>query len=69
LNPKFKSSLGQPSTLAKLRPEPAFDLVFIDADKSGNLDFFIEAKRLIRPGGVIIGEFSPAQPPGWHVLD
>jgi len=34
--------------------EPSFDLAFIDADKQGNLGYFKEAKRLVRPGGVII---------------
>jgi len=31
-----------------------FDLVFIDADKPGNADYFTWAVRLARPGGVII---------------
>jgi len=37
-----------------LQPDPAFDFVFIDADKTGNVEYFKEAKRLIRPGGVIL---------------
>jgi len=36
--------------------DPAFDLAFIDADKQGNLEYFKQAKRLVRPGGVIIGK-------------
>jgi len=40
--------------LAQLHPEHPFDLVFIDADKPSNLIYFTEAKRLVRPGGVII---------------
>ncbi|KAJ3567928.1 hypothetical protein NP233_g6042 [Leucocoprinus birnbaumii] len=40
--------------LQKLKPSPPFDMVFIDADKPSSLDYFIEAKRLTRPGGVII---------------
>ncbi|KAF8902556.1 O-methyltransferase family 3 protein [Gymnopilus junonius] len=41
-------------SLAKLHPEQPFDLVFIDADKPSNVIYFTEAKRLVRPGGVII---------------
>ncbi|KAH9914535.1 O-methyltransferase family 3 protein [Amylocystis lapponica] len=37
-----------------LQPTPSFDLVFIDADKPGNLTYFLEAKWLVRTGGVII---------------
>jgi predicted O-methyltransferase YrrM len=35
------------------RIEP-FDLVFIDADKEHNADYFVASVRLTRPGGVII---------------
>jgi len=38
--------------------DPAFDLAFIDADKDGNVTYFQEAKRLVKPGGLIIGAFS-----------
>ncbi|KAI5120139.1 hypothetical protein M0805_001907 [Coniferiporia weirii] len=31
-----------------------FDLVFIDADKPGNLNYYLEAKRLTRKGAVIL---------------
>ncbi|KDR77065.1 hypothetical protein GALMADRAFT_225200 [Galerina marginata CBS 339.88] len=41
-------------SLAQLHPEQPFDLVFIDADKPSNLIYLTEAKRLVRPGGVII---------------
>jgi len=41
-------------SLAQLHPESPFDLVFVDADKPSNLIYFTEAKRLVRPGGVII---------------
>jgi predicted O-methyltransferase YrrM len=34
--------------------EGLFDLIFIDADKPANPDYFQWAMRLIRPGGVII---------------
>ena len=35
--------------------EEQFDLIFIDADKPGNLTYYLEAKRLTRPGAVIVG--------------
>jgi predicted O-methyltransferase YrrM len=43
-------------TLPRLAEEklPAFDLVFIDADKPGNADYFAWALKLTRPGSVII---------------
>lgn len=41
-------------SLAKLHPEHLFDLIFIDADKPSNVTYFTEAKRLVRPGGVIV---------------
>jgi len=42
-------------SIVKLEPTPIpFDLVFIDADKENNLNYFTEAKRLLRKGGVII---------------
>jgi len=41
-------------TLPKLHPEQPFDLAFIDADKVNNLAYFLEAKRLVKKGGVVI---------------
>lgn len=41
-------------TLPSLTEEGTFDLAFIDADKENNLEYFKEAKRLVRHGGVII---------------
>jgi Predicted O-methyltransferase len=41
-------------TLKTLHPEHPFDLVFIDADKPSNVNYFTEAKRLVRKGGVIV---------------
>ncbi|KAI6111253.1 O-methyltransferase family 3 protein [Pisolithus sp. B1] len=41
-------------TLASLPTEEPFDLVFIDADKEGYPNYFLEAKRLVRRRGVII---------------
>ncbi|KAJ3485676.1 hypothetical protein NLI96_g4797 [Meripilus lineatus] len=41
-------------TLSNLHPEQPFDLAFVDADKPNNLTYFIEAKRTVKKGGVII---------------
>lgn len=41
-------------SLSKLPSEEQFDLAFIDADKANNTNYFKEAERLVRPGGVII---------------
>lgn len=41
-------------TIKTLESTPPFDLVFIDADKPGNLTYFLEAKRLTRKGAVIV---------------
>lgn len=45
-------------SMSTLQPHPPFDFVFIDADKEGNVDYFREAKRLVRSKGVIIGKYS-----------
>jgi predicted O-methyltransferase YrrM len=42
------------ATLPKLRTEAAFDLVFIDADKPSNPDYFQWAMALTRKGSLII---------------
>jgi len=41
-------------TLPTITEDGTFDLAFIDADKPSNLEYFKHAKRLVRPGGVII---------------
>ncbi|CAL1704839.1 unnamed protein product [Somion occarium] len=41
-------------TLSKLKPEQPFDLAFIDADKMSNLIYFLEAKRMVKKGGIIV---------------
>ena len=41
-------------SLAKLSVTPPFDFVFIDADSENCLPYFLEAKRLIAPGGAIV---------------
>ena len=45
-------------TIETLSPTPTpFDLVFIDADKEGNVTYFNHAKRLVHKGGVIVCNF------------
>ncbi|TFY72992.1 hypothetical protein EVG20_g36 [Dentipellis fragilis] len=52
---KVKIAVGPAAdTLVKQHPDIPYDLAFIDADKPNNLTYFIEAKRLVRSGGVII---------------
>ncbi|EIM88286.1 O-methyltransferase family 3 protein [Stereum hirsutum FP-91666 SS1] len=41
-------------TLPALQPDEPFDMAFIDADKVNNVYYFIEAKRMVRKGGIII---------------
>ncbi|ESK89380.1 o-methyltransferase family 3 [Moniliophthora roreri MCA 2997] len=42
-------------TMPTLTTDPApFDMVFIDADKSAFVAYYMEAKRLVRSGGVIV---------------
>ncbi|KAJ7136281.1 O-methyltransferase [Mycena filopes] len=56
LTSKVKVILGPAHASMKAMPSsaPKFDLVFIDADKQNNKNYFIEAKRLVRKGGIII---------------
>ncbi|KZT11378.1 O-methyltransferase family 3 protein [Laetiporus sulphureus 93-53] len=52
---KVKLLLGPAAeTLKTMQPDQPFDFIFIDADKPGNLTYLLEAKRLIKKGGVII---------------
>jgi predicted O-methyltransferase YrrM len=42
------------SLLPTLRPDGSFDAVFLDADKEGLPDYLPEARRLLRPGGLLV---------------
>ncbi|KAG7094801.1 hypothetical protein E1B28_005615 [Marasmius oreades] len=56
ISARVKIILGSATdSLVQLKcvPRP-FDLAFIDADKSGFLTYYTEAKRLVRSGGVIL---------------
>ncbi|KAJ7437211.1 O-methyltransferase [Mycena galericulata] len=55
LSGKVKVIVGPAHASMQAMHEPGqFDLVFIDADKPNNTNYFIEAKRLVRKGGIII---------------
>jgi len=47
------SAIDSLAAIASEKPEP-FDLVFIDADKPSNADYFARALPMTRPGGIII---------------
>ncbi|KAL5490484.1 hypothetical protein ACEPAI_5317 [Sanghuangporus weigelae] len=55
LSDKVETKIGPAAeTLKTLQPDELFDFVFIDADKPGNLAYFLQAKRLTRKGAIII---------------
>ncbi|CAF4188575.1 unnamed protein product [Rotaria socialis] len=55
LTDKVKIIVGPAiTTLSNIKSNASFDLAFIDADKQSNVEYFIQAKRLVRKGGVII---------------
>jgi caffeoyl-CoA O-methyltransferase len=43
-------------TLRALPPEPTIDLVFIDADKGGYVDYWNELVPRVRPGGLLLAD-------------
>ncbi|KAI9064354.1 O-methyltransferase family 3 protein [Trametes sanguinea] len=52
---KIKILVGPAAeTLQTLPSEEKFDLAFIDADKASNLTYYLQAKRVVKRGGVII---------------
>ncbi|KAI5123296.1 hypothetical protein M0805_009317 [Coniferiporia weirii] len=55
LSSKVEVEVGPAAdTIKTLSSDEPFDLVFIDADKPGNLTYYLEAKRLTRKGAVIL---------------
>ncbi|KAK7042760.1 O-methyltransferase [Favolaschia claudopus] len=54
LSSKIKVIVGPAHQSMKDLPSAKpFDLVFIDADKQNNTNYFVEAKRLVRKGGIV----------------
>ncbi|KAJ7776019.1 O-methyltransferase family 3 protein [Mycena maculata] len=55
LSSKVKIIVGPAhDSMVEMKPDTLFDFIFIDADKPGNTNYFIQAKRLVRKGGIII---------------
>jgi len=50
---RFRLIRGQAGDVLPRLTDGGYDLVFIDADKSGYLDYYEQALRLLRPGGVV----------------
>ncbi len=46
------------------RLKDPIDLLFIDADKQGYLDYFTKLLPLVRPGGLIVAHNMASPPPG-----
>lgn len=47
--------LRDPNGVFASKPDGVgYDLAFIDANKEQSLEYFVEAQRLLRPGGLII---------------
>ncbi len=50
---RFRLINGSASDVLPRLTDGAYDLVFVDADKTGYLDYLTQAIRLLRPGGVV----------------
>lgn len=51
--------------LAQMAPGEPFDLAFIDADKPGYVTYLDHLLKLVRPGGIIIGDNASAAGNVW----
>ncbi len=51
--------------LPQLAAEAPFDMAFIDADKAGYVDYVDQALKLVRKGGLIIGDNASAEGAVW----
>jgi predicted O-methyltransferase YrrM len=50
---RFRLIRGQAAEVLPRLTDGVYDLVFVDADKTGYVDYLAEAIRLLRPGGVV----------------
>jgi predicted O-methyltransferase YrrM len=50
---RFRMINGPAAEVLPRLTDGAYDLVFVDAEKSGYLDYFTQALRLLRPGGAV----------------
>lgn len=50
---RFRLINGAASDVLPRLTDGAYDLVFVDADKTGYVDYLQQALRLLRPGGVV----------------
>lgn len=56
LGAKVRIEVGPALASMKRLPRRSFDLVLIDADKAGYIDYFEEAVRLVGPGGLVCAD-------------
>ena len=50
---RYRLINGQAGDVLPRLTDGAYDLVFVDADKTGYVDYLAQAVRLLRPGGVV----------------
>lgn len=55
-DPRLHLHIGDAEETMRQWPDGHFDLVFIDADKRRYPEYYTEARRLLRPGGLIIAD-------------
>jgi caffeoyl-CoA O-methyltransferase len=53
---KIKLRMGPAIETMRHQPESSFDLIFVDADKTSYPDYYEEALRLLKHGGLLIGD-------------
>lgn len=55
-DPRLHLHIGDAAEIMPQWPDGSFDLIFIDADKRHYPEYYAEARRLLRPGGLIIAD-------------
>ena len=53
---RYRLINGQAGDVLPRLTDGAYDLVFVDADKTGYVDYLEQAVRLLRPGGVVASD-------------